>query len=188
MPLAGAIEVNALAQGALRQSVFAKEQWIIPFLCNILFYLCDQIRRYGPPLTICWGTFLEKMHAMFGSAYVCEITFSTMKQNKSTNKNRMADETLNDSPWLAPLNTGIGKGTMVSEKPRPQASHLYRFVISYLLLCNNFYDALTYLPFFGFKCCEPVVSYIILLEVARKLPCFSKMVRRLKLVGPRWYG
>ena len=33
-----------------------------------------------------------------------------------------------------------------------------------LLLCNNFNDALTYLPFFIFQCCESVVLYIILLE------------------------
>ena len=57
----------------------------------------------------------------------------------------------------------------MSEKPRPQASHLQRFIVnSYLLLCNNFNDILTYLPVFNFKYCESVVLYIILLEVARK--------------------
>jgi len=34
---------------------------------------------------------------MFGSTYVFESTFSTMKQVKSKNTNRMADETLDDS-------------------------------------------------------------------------------------------
>jgi len=35
----------------------------------------------------------------------------------------MADETLDDSRQFAVTNTGIAKGTTVSEKPRPQASH-----------------------------------------------------------------
>jgi len=43
----------------------------------------------------------------------------------------------------------------------------------------------TYHPFHFFKCCESVVLYIILLEVARKLPHFYKMAGRSKLVGPR---
>ena len=34
--------------------------------------------------------FALKMHSMFGNTHVCESTFSTMKQVKSKNKNRMA--------------------------------------------------------------------------------------------------
>jgi len=48
-------------------------------------------------------------------------TLSTMKQVKFENRNRMADEALDDSFRLA--TTGIAKGTMVSEKPRRQATH-----------------------------------------------------------------
>jgi len=60
----------------------------------------------------------------------------------------MADETLDDSLKVAATNTGIDEGTIVSKKPRPQASHRQRFVINwYLLLRNNFNDALTYFPF-----------------------------------------
>jgi len=51
-------------------------------------------------------------------------------------------------------------------------------------LCNKFDDTLTYLPLFSFKCCA-VVLYIILLEVARELSHFCKIVRRSKVVGPR---
>jgi len=51
---------------------------------------------------------------MLGNTYVCESTFSTMKQVKSKNKNRMASETLDDSLRLATNNTGIEKGTIVS--------------------------------------------------------------------------
>jgi len=40
---------------------------------------------------------------MFGITYVCESTFSMMKQDKSKNINRMADETLDYSLRLAPL-------------------------------------------------------------------------------------
>jgi len=45
-------------------------------------------------------------------------------------------------------------------------------------MCNNSNDALTYLPFLSFKCCESVVLNIILLKVACKLSCFCKMARR----------
>jgi len=55
--------------------------------------------------------------------YVCESKFSTMKQVKSKNRKRMADETLNDSLRLATTKTGIDEGMIVSEKPRPQASN-----------------------------------------------------------------
>jgi len=44
--------------------------------------------------------------------------------------------------------------------------------------CNNFNGALTYLPIFSLKCCESVMLYIILLQVARKLSRFCKMTYR----------
>ena len=43
-----------------------------------------------------------------------------------------------------------------------------------LLLCNNLNDALTYVPFFIFRCCEPVVLYIILLEKPASCHVFVK--------------
>jgi len=49
------------------------------------------------------------------------VHFSTTKQVKSGNRNQTIDEILNDSLRLA--TTNIGKGTIRSEKPRPQASH-----------------------------------------------------------------
>jgi len=51
--------------------------------------------------------FALKMHLMFGNTYVCESTFSTMKQVKSKNRNWMADKTMDDSLRLATINTGI---------------------------------------------------------------------------------
>ena len=75
---------------------------------------------------------------------------------------------------------------MVSEKPRPQASHWLRFVMNvFFLLCDGV-NELTYFIIVGFKFWDPVVSYTILLEVARKLSCFWKMVRSSK-AGPPWY-
>jgi len=50
-------------------------------------------------------------------------TFSTMKQVKSQHRNRMADETLDDSLRLSTPNTGIEQEKIMSENPRPQASH-----------------------------------------------------------------
>jgi len=55
------------------------------------------------------------MHLMFGCTSVCENSFSTMKQVKSENRNRMADETLDGTRRLATTNTSIKKGIIVSE-------------------------------------------------------------------------
>ena len=52
-------------------------------------------------------------------------------------------------------------------------------------MCNNFCYALTYLPFFSFKCYESVVLYILLLKEASELSYFCKMARRSKVVGLR---
>ena len=60
---------------------------------------------------------------MLGSTCVTVRTFSTMKQVNSKNRNRQTDETLDDSLRLAITNTVIDKGKMMSETPRPQASH-----------------------------------------------------------------
>ena len=46
-----------------------------------------------------------------------------MKQIKSKNRNRMADETLVDSLWLATTNIDIDTEKIVSEKHRSYASH-----------------------------------------------------------------
>jgi len=54
---------------------------------------------------------------------MCENKFSTIKQVKCKNRNRMAGGTQDDSLRLATTNTGIDKGTIMSEKPRSQASH-----------------------------------------------------------------
>jgi len=50
------------------------------------------------------------------------LHFSAMKQVKSENRNRIVDETLDDSLRLATTNTSIAKGTIVLDKPRLQAS------------------------------------------------------------------
>jgi len=55
--------------------------------------------------------------------HTCDNTFSTIKQVKCKNRNGMAGGTLVDSLRLAATNIGIDKGTIVSEKPRPKASH-----------------------------------------------------------------
>ena len=52
-----------------------------------------------------------------------ENTFSMIKQVKCKNRNRMPGGTLDNSLRLATANIGIDKGTIVSEKPRSQASH-----------------------------------------------------------------
>jgi len=44
-----------------------------------------------------------KMQSIFGNTFVCESAFSTRKQVKSKNRNRIADETLDDNFRLVPL-------------------------------------------------------------------------------------
>jgi len=82
---------------------------------------------------------------MFVNIYVWEYIFynkaSKMQKQKS---NGQVGRTLVDSLRRATTNIDIDKGTVVSEKPWPQASHWKGFVINcYLLLCNNFNDGLT---------------------------------------------
>jgi len=50
--------------------------------------------------------------ALDAYTYVCVSKFCTMKQVKSENTNRMADETLDDT-----TSTGGDKGTILSGKP-----------------------------------------------------------------------
>jgi len=47
--------------------------------------------------------FALKMHLMFGNTYACESRFSTMKQVNAKNKNRMPEETLDNSLHLLRL-------------------------------------------------------------------------------------
>ena len=57
--------------------------------------------------------FALKMHSMFGSTYVCESTFSTMKLVKSRNKNRMVNQTLDNCLRLSTTSTDIDIETVV---------------------------------------------------------------------------
>ena len=67
--------------------------------------------------------FALKMHSMFGSTYVCESTFSTMKLIKSRNKNRMVNQTLDNCLRLSTTSIDDDIETIVSEKPQTHASH-----------------------------------------------------------------
>jgi len=58
----------------------------------------------------------------------------------------------------------------------------YKHISNKLLLFCNFNDALTYHPFFSFKCCESVVFYISLLDMAHKLSRFCKMAPEVKSI------
>ena len=60
---------------------------------------------------------------MFGSTYVCKRTFSTMKLVKSRNRNRMANQTLDNCLRLTTTSIDIDIETIVSEKPQTHASH-----------------------------------------------------------------
>jgi len=58
------------------------------------------------------------------TVHTCENTFSTIKQGTvKTEIEWQAEHCMDDSLRLATTNIGIDKGTIVSEKPRSQASH-----------------------------------------------------------------
>ena len=67
--------------------------------------------------------FALKMHSMFGSTYVCESTFSTMKLVKSRNKNRMVSRTQDNCLRLSTTSIDIDIETIVSEMSQTHASH-----------------------------------------------------------------
>ena len=58
--------------------------------------------------------FALKMHSMFESTYVCESTFSTMKLDKSRNRNRMANQ-LDNCLRLATTSIDIDIETIVQK-------------------------------------------------------------------------
>jgi len=57
------------------------------------------------------------MYSMFGNRYVCESTFSTMKQVTSKNRNRITNETLDDSLLILAATNTLALLTMMTEKP-----------------------------------------------------------------------
>ena len=67
--------------------------------------------------------FALKIHLMIGSTYVCESRFSIIELVKSRNRNRMANQTLDNCLPLATIIIDIDMQTIVSEKPRTHASH-----------------------------------------------------------------
>ena len=62
--------------------------------------------------------FALEMRSTFGNTYMCESTYifhDEASQNYSKNRNWMADKTIHDSLRITATNTGIAKGTIVSE-------------------------------------------------------------------------
>jgi len=56
-------------------SAFEQEQWLLSFLCTILLYLlCDQIRRYGLQLSLCWDAWLDYL-CFFGA--LCSLHWNS---------------------------------------------------------------------------------------------------------------
>ena len=67
--------------------------------------------------------FALSMASMFGSTYICESSFSTMKHIKSKERNRLTDETLFQLMQIGSTNIEIDIENIVQQQGRPQASH-----------------------------------------------------------------
>lgn len=67
--------------------------------------------------------FGKKIVSMFGSTYICESTFSSMKFIKSTHRNRLTDNHLQDLLKVATTSTRIDFDKLVNDCARPQCSH-----------------------------------------------------------------
>uniref|UniRef100_A0A3B4ZMJ5 HAT C-terminal dimerisation domain-containing protein n=1 Tax=Stegastes partitus TaxID=144197 RepID=A0A3B4ZMJ5_9TELE len=67
--------------------------------------------------------FSLSMASMFGSTYICESSFSTMKHIKSKERNRLTDETLFQLMQIGSTKTDIDIQNIVQQQGRPQVSH-----------------------------------------------------------------
>ncbi|XP_041828455.1 general transcription factor II-I repeat domain-containing protein 2A-like [Melanotaenia boesemani] len=67
--------------------------------------------------------FALSMASMFGSTYICESNFSTMKHIKSKERNRLTDETLFHLMQIGCTNIDIDIQSIVHLQERPQVSH-----------------------------------------------------------------
>lgn len=63
------------------------------------------------------------MLSMFGSTYICESSFSTMKHIKSKERNRLTDDTLFQLLQVGGTNFEIDIESIVHQQDRPQVSH-----------------------------------------------------------------
>ncbi|KAL2089187.1 hypothetical protein ACEWY4_016086 [Coilia grayii] len=67
--------------------------------------------------------FALSMASMFGSTYICESSFSTMKHIKSKERNRLTDETLFHLLRIGCTKIGIDIQSIVHQQAKPQVSH-----------------------------------------------------------------
>lgn len=67
--------------------------------------------------------FALSMASMFGSTYICESSFSTMKHIKSKERNRLTDETLFHLMRIGCTKIDIDIQAIVSQQAKPQQSH-----------------------------------------------------------------
>ncbi|XP_060883443.1 general transcription factor II-I repeat domain-containing protein 2A-like [Labrus mixtus] len=67
--------------------------------------------------------FALSMASIFGSTYICETNFSTMKHIKSKERNRQTDETLFQLMQIGCTNIDIDIQSIVRQQERPQVSH-----------------------------------------------------------------
>ncbi|PSN39027.1 hypothetical protein C0J52_25563 [Blattella germanica] len=71
--------------------------------------------------TLC--DFSLRVASMFGSTYICECTFSTMKAVKSSQRSRLTDSHLHDFLRISSSSLTIDFGELVDASDRPQCSH-----------------------------------------------------------------
>uniref|UniRef100_A0A3Q3Q094 HAT C-terminal dimerisation domain-containing protein n=1 Tax=Monopterus albus TaxID=43700 RepID=A0A3Q3Q094_MONAL len=67
--------------------------------------------------------FALSMISMFGSTYICESSFSTMKHIKSKERNRLTDDTLFHLMRIGCTESDIDIQSIVHQQAKPQVSH-----------------------------------------------------------------
>lgn len=67
--------------------------------------------------------FALSMTSMFGSTYICESSFSTMKHIKSKERNRLTDDTLFHLMRIGCTKIDINIQSIVHQQAKPQVSH-----------------------------------------------------------------
>lgn len=94
-----------------------------PFLSTVKALGADFWKLLPNERYPCLRKWALKMCSIFGSTYLCETTFSSMKLIKSKTRNRMTDSTLSHTLRIATSKMEVDFKSLVESCDKPQSSH-----------------------------------------------------------------